>query len=261
MSDAVSHSNVIEMRGADIVALRDAALTVVADVNWSVAPGEFWVVAGQQHSGKSDLLLHAAGLMSPARGMCQLFGGDTREFDEAQIVTRRRIGFVFADGKLFNQLTVAENIALPLRYHRNLSDVEAAEAVETLLALLELTPFASATPANVPAGWRQRAALARALALKPEVLLLDNPLAGSGRQRQWLLNFLDQLWHGHEFFGGRRLTLVVSTDDLRVWQHPQRRFAVLHEKKFTKLGAWNGEEFSRHAAVKDLLSAPNETNL
>ena len=262
MSETTFNPAVIEMFGADITALRDASFTVVENVEWSVLPGDFWVVAGQQHSGKSDLLLCAAGLMMPPRGTCRLFGCNTREFDETQIAERLRVGFVFADGRLFSHLTIAENVALPLRYHKNLTDAEAARAVELLLELLELTPFADSTPGSLASSWRQRAALARALVLKPELLLLDNPLGGLGaRHRQWLLNFLAQLSTGHEFFGGYPLTVIVTTDDLRAWQHPQRKFAVLHEGNFSELGAWNGEDFARSPAVKELLAEPVETNM
>ena len=250
MNETTFNPAVIEMSGVDITALRDASFTVVENVDWTVLPGEFWVVAGQQHSGKSDLLLHAAGLMSPARGTCRMFGGDTRGFDETQIAER-----------LFSQLTIAENVALPLRYHKNLTDAETAGAVEALLEILELAPFANSTPGNVASSWRLRVALARALVLKPELLLLDNPLGGLGaRHRHWLMNFLEQLARGHDFFGGQKMTVAVTTDDLRPWRHSQRKFAVLHEGKFSVLGAWDGERFTSHAAVKDLLSAPQEFN-
>jgi ABC-type transporter Mla maintaining outer membrane lipid asymmetry ATPase subunit MlaF len=262
MSETTFNPAVIEMFGVDIAALRDSALTVVENVEWTVLPGEFWVVAGQQHSGKSDLLLHAAGLTSPTRGACRVFGCDTRDFDETQINERLRVGFVFSDGKLFNQFTVAENVALPLRYHKDVTDAEAARAVELLLELLELTPFANTTPGNLSNTWRLRAALARTLVLKPELLIIDDPLTGlTTRHQQWLLNFLEQLNRGHEFFSRIPMTIVVTTDDLRVWQHPQRKFAILHEGTFTTLGPWNGEEFTKSDAVKDLLSAPHENNI
>ena len=140
----IFHPAVIEMNGADIVALRDTSLAVVADVNWAVLPGVFWVVAGQQHSGRTDLLLHAAGLMTPARGCCRVFGCEAESLGEEQLAERLRVGFVFAGGKLFNQLTVAENVALPLRYQKNLALAEVAQVVEVLLELLELAPFAAA---------------------------------------------------------------------------------------------------------------------
>jgi ABC-type transporter Mla maintaining outer membrane lipid asymmetry ATPase subunit MlaF len=259
MSETIFNPAVIEMRDASLASPRDAS-PVVVKMNWSVQPGEFWVIAGQQHSGKSDLLMHAAGLLMPAGGSCRVFGCETNSFGEAQMAERLRVGFVFAGGKLFNQLTIAENVALPLRYQKNLTAAEAARPAEVLLELLELTPFANATPFNVATNFRQRAALARALILQPELLLLDQPLAGLGaRHRQWLLKFLDQLWAGHEFFGGRPMTIVVTTDDLRAWPHPQRKFAVLHEQTFSVLGSWRELETGRHAALKELLAEPVET--
>jgi putative ABC transport system ATP-binding protein len=157
----------IEMRGVNVAAMRDASFTVVEDVNWSVAMGEFWVIAGQEHSGRSDLLMLAAGLMSPAAGSYKLFGNDTRNFGEAELAERLRVGFVFQGGQLFNQLTIAENVALPLQYQKNLASAEALPTARSLLELMELTPLADVTPPNVAANWRQRAALARALILRP----------------------------------------------------------------------------------------------
>jgi ABC-type transporter Mla maintaining outer membrane lipid asymmetry ATPase subunit MlaF len=253
---------VLEMRGVNIGSLRDASRPAAEDVNWSVLAGEFWVVAGQQLSGKSDLLLNAAGLVMPVHGSCRIFGCDTASFGEAQLAERLRVGFVFAGGKLFNHLTVAENVALPLRYRKNLTAAEAADVVGTLLELLELTPFADSTPSNLAANWRQRTALARALALQPELLLLDNPLTGlSVRHRHWLQHFLDRLWRGHEWFAGRPLTLVVTTDDLRAWRNPDRKFAVLDEMKFTVLGSWREVESAQSRSVKELLAEPVETTI
>jgi phospholipid/cholesterol/gamma-HCH transport system ATP-binding protein len=262
MSETIFHPAVLEMRGADIAALRDASRVVVENVDWSVSAGEFWVVAGPPQSGKSDLLMTAAGLLLPARGSCRVSGCDTKDFGEAQLAQRLRVGLVFADGKLFNDLSIAENIALPLRYRQDLAVEAVTPAVGTLLELLELKPFANVLPANIPANWRNRAALARALALKPELLLLDNPLAGLGaRHRQLLLDFLEQLARGHEFFGGQPLTMVATTDDLSAWRHPRRKFAALHEGNFSVLGAWDDGSFSKNAAVKDLLSAPVATTI
>ena len=259
MSEEVLHSVVIEMRGVKVTALRDTSVVVLENVDWSVLPGEFWVVAGPPHSGKSDLLMHAAGLMVPEAGTCRVFGCDTKDFDETRIAERRRLGFAFADGKLFNQMTIAENIALPLRYHMDVPDEETARTVAALMELMELTSVAGLTAGNVAAAWRQRAGLARALALKPDLLLLDNPNGGlMTRHRQWLVNFLDQLWRGHDFFGGRPMTIVMTTDDLRAWQHPQRNFAALYEGNFSVLGAWGGDAFGRNRAVKELLAAPAE---
>ncbi len=250
---------VIEMRDVSVGAMRDIGFIVLEDVNWSVAPGEFWAVAGQQHSGKSDFLLLSAGLLAPVQGDCKLFGTEMRWFDETKLTERLRVGFVFEGGQLFNQLTIRENVALPLQYHRDSPPDEAAREVAALLALLELTPLAEVTPAKVSGNWRQRAALARALMLRPEVLLLDNPLAGLGaRHRQWWLRFLDQLWRGHDWCGGRPLTVVTTTDDLRPWRNASRKFAVLRDKKFFPLGGWDEVESANDPVVKELLAAPAE---
>jgi ABC-type transporter Mla maintaining outer membrane lipid asymmetry ATPase subunit MlaF len=246
---------VLEMREVTVAAMRDATLTVLEAVNWTVQPGEFQVIGGQQHSGKSDLLMLAAGLMNPVEGSCRVFGQETRSFGEAQLAERLRVGFVLQGGRLFNRMTLRENVMLPLQYHKNLTAEAAAAAVEALLADMELTAFADMTPSNLAAVWRQRAALARALALQPEVLLLDNPLSGQGaRHRQWQLQFLDRLWRGHELFGGRPMTLVVTTDDLRPWQHSQRQFALLHEKRLVSLGQWTEIENTSHPTVKELMA-------
>ena len=261
MSETVSNPAVIEMREARIGALRDASLPVLEGVNWTVLPGEFWVVAGPQYSGKTDLLMHAAGLMAPGQGTCRVFGCLAQDLGEGQLAERRRVGFVFAGGKLFHQLTVAENVALPLRYQKNLAAEEAARAVEALLERMELTPFANFTPASLAVNWRLRAALARALVLKPDLLLLDNPLVGLGaRHRLWLLKFLDQLWRGHQHFRARPTTIVAATDDLRSWRHAGRKFALLDEKRYAVLGGWQDVESTRHPVVNELLAEPAETN-
>jgi len=250
----------IEMRGVSVAAMRDASFTVVEDVNWLVAAGEFWVIAGQEHSGKTDLLMLAAGLMSTSGGDYKLFGKDVKNLGEAEIAERLRVGIVFQNGQLFNQLTIAENVALPLQYQKNFTATEAAREAQSLLELMELAPLADVTPANVAANWRQRAALARALILKPEILLLDNPLAGLGaRHLQWWLRFLDQLSRGHELFDGKSLTLIASADDLRHWQNPRRKFALLRDKKFNSLGGWNEVETSNDSVVKELLAVQLET--
>ncbi|MGD0744579.1 MAG: ATP-binding cassette domain-containing protein [Verrucomicrobiota bacterium] len=249
----------IEMRSVSVGTMRDISFTVVEEVNWSVAAGEFWVVAGQQHSGKSDFLMMTAGLMSPVKGSYKLFGMETQSFGEAELAKRLRVGFVFEGGQMFNHLTIRENVALPLQYHHDLPPAAAAQAAQALLELMELMPLADITPPNISDNWLQRAALARALTLKPDVLLLDNPLGRlGGRHLQWWLRFLDQLWRGHEWCGGKPMTLVATTDDLRPWQAAQRKFAVLRDRQFFPLGSWNDVVSASDPVVKELLAVPFE---
>ena len=134
--------------------------------------------------------------------------------------------------------------------------------MQALLEWMELTPLADVIPSNIAANWRQRAALARALILKPEVLLLDNPLSGLGaRHLQWWLHFLDQLSRGHGQLGGGPMTMIATADDLRPWQNARRKFALLRDKKFTPLGSWNEMETANDPVVKELLAVQVETTI
>jgi ABC-type transporter Mla maintaining outer membrane lipid asymmetry ATPase subunit MlaF len=252
----------IEMIGVAVSTMRDPATIVLENVNWTVAPGEFWIIAAPQYSGKSDFLMTTAGLIPPADGCYKFFGNETRIFDESRIEDRLRMGFIFENAQLFHYLTVAENIALPLRYRDNLTPEQAAKAMDELLELTELKPVGDVTPANLPRSWVKRAGLARALTLKPEILLLDNPLGGlEARHAHWWLQFLGELSHGHKWFGGKPLTIVATTDDLRPWRGNSHRFALLKEKKIVPLGSWNEMISADEPIVKELLAAPVEMEL
>ena len=250
------------MQDLQVASFRDMKVPVLTGVNWTVNPGEFWVVAGLPRSGKTDLLMLAGGLMPPLVGNYRLFGRETKEFGEAEQGQWLQVSLVPEHGQMFSQLTVAENIALPLRYQRNLDAEEAVREILGLLELLELLPFAAAWPATVSRDWLKRAALARALVLRPRLLLCDHPLSGLGaRHRQWWRRFLDQLWHGHEYFGGTPMTVVVTTADLAPWQHPGRRFALLRDGQFFLLGAWAEAIQCADPAVGELLAQPPEATL
>ena len=257
MSETQTHFSppAIEMRGVTVATMRDAAQIVVEEINWTVHAGEFWVVAGPQRSGKSDLLMLTGGLMSPARGTYRCFGEEMPIFEEERLPQRLRLGSVFDSGQLFTQMTIAENVALPLRYHENLSRTAAEPRVQALMEMMELTAFAHRSPATVARNWQKRAGLARALMLQPDLLLLDNPLSGlDARHTAWCLNFLEQLSAGHSFRGGRPMTLVVATDDLRPWMAGSRKFALINRKTFSVIGAVEQLTASNDPLVRELLS-------
>jgi ABC-type transporter Mla maintaining outer membrane lipid asymmetry ATPase subunit MlaF len=258
MSAAIETSTrcVIEMRGISVGSMRDLESMVVEDVNWSVASGDFWVISGLQGSGKSDFLMMAGGLMAPVAGKYYFLGEEMPIFEDHRLPDRLKLGFVFENGQLFNHLTIAENISLPLRYHRNLSDAEVAAEVQKLLELTELAPFADSTPGAMARNWQRRAGFARALILRPEVLLLDNPLAGLDlRHRAWWLNLLEQLSRGHEWTNRQPTTLIVSTNDLRLWRGGARQFAILKEKRFVVLGNWEQVEAASDELVREMRTA------
>ena len=254
VSTATSNLPAIEMRGVAAGTMRDPGSVAVEEVNWSVASGDFWVVAGLQGPGKSDFLMMAGGLVAPAQGLYHFFGEEMPIFEDADLPERLRLGFVFDGGQLFNHLTVFENVALPLRYHRNSSEAEAEIEVRQMLGRTGLEPWADSTPAALGRNWRKRVGLARALILKPEVLLLDNPLTGLDlRHLNWWLKFLEQLNTSCDFMEGRPVTLVVTAEDLRSWRNRARQFAILKNKRLVVLGNWTQVEAASAEMVHELM--------
>ncbi len=248
-----------EMRNVTVAALRDASLVVLEQVNWTVEVGDFWAVAGLLRSGKSDLLALAAGISRPLRGVHHLFGQELiAGFEYERLALRLRIGLVFDGGQLLNHLTLEENIALPLLYHRGASP-EISARVQALIELTGLEPWATSLPSAVNRNWQQRIGLARALALKPEVLLLDNPLTGlDPRDVGWWLDALDSLAAGHPIVDGKPLTLVVTGDDLRPWRHRARQFAVLKDQQFIPLGQRSDLDGHSEPLLRELLTARSQ---
>ncbi len=247
---------VIEMKDVTVPALRDPRLAVAVNVDWIVRPGDYWVIGGLQGSGKTDFLMMTAGLIGAQSGVYNLFGLEMPIFEGADLKERLRVGFVFETGQLFNHLTIEENVSLPLRYHRNLSAEAAHDETRQLLEVLELGSIADSTPGSLGRNWQKRAGLARALMLRPELLLLDNPLAGLDlRHSNWWLNLLDALAEGHSWLHGRPVTLVVTASDLRSWKGRGRNFAVLHDKHLKRLGTWSELTIMSGQMVNDLLDA------
>ena len=230
---------VIELVNVSVGAGGRPVPAALEGINWRISAGDYWVVGGLPGSGKSDLLATLAGLYRPLSGTLKLFGSDVAELSEDDFMAARlRIGLVFeSGGRLFNQLSVAENVALPLRYHRSQPGVEAGERVKAILDATGLTPWAESTAGRINLARRQRVALARALAMSPEALLLDNPLIGPGLQEaRWWRDFLAQLAGGHELLRGCPATLVVACHDLRPWADQGKQFALLKQKRWLAVG-------------------------
>jgi ABC-type transporter Mla maintaining outer membrane lipid asymmetry ATPase subunit MlaF len=262
MEPTASKTNtpVLEMEDVSVGSMQDQSTIVLEGVDWEVAAGDYWVLAGLQGTGKSDFLMMTAGLMPPAEGTYRLFREPMPIFDEERLPIRLRLGLVFDGGQLFNHLTVFENIALPLRYHRNLAATQAAEQTKRWMEAVELEPWAGSTPGTLGRNWQKRAGLARALILQPEILLVDNPLGGLDlRHTHWWLGLLDQLSKGHPLMGGKPVTVVVTGSDLRPWKERAKQFAILRERRFVVLGTWKQLEAASQVLLHELLLAERPT--
>lgn len=156
------------------------AQTVHDGVSFAVQPGEVVALIGDSGSGKSVLLREMIGLVRPTAGRIELLGTDVWRSSVQELnALRRRFGVLFQDGALFSSLTVAENVAVPFRENTDLPMDIIAPLVGFKLALVGLPPDACAkSPAQLSGGMRKRVALARALALEPEILFLDEPTSG-----------------------------------------------------------------------------------
>lgn len=201
----------LELEATALTAPGEAERVLAPDVSWRVAAGEFWVVAGAPGSGKSTLLGACAGLLRLLGGAARLFGASLHAGGRGLAAARARTGLVFTGGRLFRQFTLVENIALPLAYH-HAAEGDAAR-VRALLDAVALGVAARRRPDEVTRGERLRAALARALALGPELLLLDEPLAGlPPGERDWWLAFA-----AGAAGPPRPRTVVVATFDPAPW--------------------------------------------
>jgi phospholipid/cholesterol/gamma-HCH transport system ATP-binding protein len=153
--------------------------TVLDGVNLEVHAGETMVVMGGSGSGKSTLLRTMIGSIWPDKGSVTLLGKNLADCDENGLnALRKKFGILFQSGALFNSMTIAENVALPLQEHSTLERETIDIIVKIKLELVGLREHAGKYPAQISGGMKKRAGLARALALDPKILFYDEPSAG-----------------------------------------------------------------------------------
>jgi phospholipid/cholesterol/gamma-HCH transport system ATP-binding protein len=254
MKSPIGPANVpaMAMAGVTIGAHDDLTVPVVENVDWTVAPGEYWVIGGMHDSGKSSFLATAAGLNPVQKGIYRLFGRQVPSETTNQM--HLPVGLVFEAGRPFHRLTVAENVALPLRYHYVAGESDIAGRTQEILDLTGLLPWADRMPGTIGRAWGKRLGLARALVLQPELLLLDDPLGGlDSRHTNWWMNFLDELSSGHPFLAKRPIALVVAAHRLQPWRERAVCLAVLDQKRFVPLGRRAGLSTATEPFVRELL--------
>lgn len=170
---------------------RFGPLVVLDGVSLTIERGESLVLIGASGSGKSVLLKHIVGLLRPDKGEVYFDGQRIDHLSERQLMpVRRRCGFLFQWGALFDSLNVGDNLAFPLREHSRKSPDEVAAVVAHRLGMVGLSGFEKKMPGELSGGQRKRVALARAIALEPEIILYDEPTTGLDPIRSDVINEL-----------------------------------------------------------------------
>jgi len=167
-----------------VISLRDLRVSygereILHGISFDVLPGETLVILGGSGSGKSTLLRTLVGLEKPSAGEILIKGQDLAKASAAELdEIRKKIGMSFQGGALFGSMTVGENVALPLREHTRLAESTIEIILRLKLEQVGLEGFEYYAPSQLSGGMKKRAALARALAMDPEILFFDEPSAG-----------------------------------------------------------------------------------
>ena len=237
-----------------MISLRDLRVSygereILHGVSFDVMRGETMVILGGSGSGKSTLLRTLVGLEKPSSGEIRLKGKNiaaisTAEMDEI----RKKIGMSFQGGALFGSMTVGENVALPLREHTKLEDSTIKVILRLKLEQVGLSGFENYMPSQLSGGMKKRAAVARALAMDPEILFFDEPSAGldpiiAAGVDQLILD-LKQAFH---------MTIIVVTHELASAFLIADRMVLIDKGNVVAIGSTEELRASTHPRVRQFL--------
>jgi len=226
---------------------------VHSELDLEVRRDEIFALIGGSGSGKSTLLREMILLQRPDSGSIRVLGADLQALgDDEAVALRRRWGVMFQHGGLFGSLTVNENIGLPLREHTGLEDGLIDEIAAWKLAMTGLEPDVGAQyPSELSGGMMKRASLARALALDPELLFLDEPTAGLDPDSAGGVDVLVRKLR--DLYG---LTVVMITHDLDLLWQVADRVSVLAEGKVQGIGSMSELSRMEHPAIRQFFDGP-----
>ena len=223
--------------------------TVLDGIDLSVSAGETVAVLGRSGTGKSVLLKLMIGLEKPDSGSIRILGQEIAGLEmNALNEIRKKMGFLFQQSALYDSLSVEENVAFPLRRHTTLSETERRQRVRELLASVGLERDLEKMPSEISGGMQKRVALARAIALDPEVVLFDEPTTGldpiTASEIGKLIRDLQEKHH---------ITSVVVTHDMHAARKFSNRIVMLNDGKIRAQGTFEDLEQSQDEFVIEYL--------
>jgi phospholipid/cholesterol/gamma-HCH transport system ATP-binding protein len=224
--------------------------TIVREISFDVPRGSAFCILGRSGTGKSVTLKLMIGLLKPEQGGIIIDDREITTLETRELPPiRKRMGFLFQSAALFDSLSVGENVAFPLRRHTNQSEAEIRTRAREKLAQVGLGNEYDKMPADLSGGMRKRAALARALALDPSILLVDEPSAGldpiTSREIDNLLLSLKS----------KKTTLVVVTHNIPSAKRIGDALVVLHEGQIIARGTAKELEESEHSVVREFMKS------
>ena len=225
-------------------------------IDLEVGHGETMTVLGRSGTGKSVLLKLIIGLQRPDNGEIEIDGEEITALPPGELNrVRKDVGFLFQHSALYDSLTVEENVAFPLRRHTAMEDRERRDRVRELLARVGMEDAAEKMPADISGGMKKRVGLARALALDPEIMLLDEPTAGLDPITAGEINKLIR-----ELQKERQMSSVVVTHDMRSVETVADRVAMLDEGSIVIEGTLKDLEQSDDPFVAKFMHESGKEN-
>ena len=223
---------------------------VLDDISLAAEKGKTTVVIGPSGCGKTVLMKHMIVLERPTSGEVYFKGQRIDDLSENKLVPiRTQYGFLFQGGALFDGLSVYENIIFPLRQHRRITDYKAVdELVKSRLAMVGMDGYQQQYPASLSGGQQKRVALARAIALEPEIILYDEPTTGLDPIRSDIINELI-LKLQREL----KITTVVVTHDMKSAYKIGDRIIMLHNGKIIADGDTEHIRNHPHSVVQQFI--------
>jgi phospholipid/cholesterol/gamma-HCH transport system ATP-binding protein len=224
---------------------------VLAGVSLKIRKGEVLCVLGPSGTGKSVTIRHINGLEKPDKGDIKVFGESIVHLTEEELSPmRRRVAMLFQGGALFDSMNVEQNVAFPLKEHTDKSPAEIAEIVADKLLVVGLPGTQRKMPSELSGGMRKRVALARSIALEPEIIMYDEPTTGldpvtSEKIAQLIADLNARL----------QITSIAVTHDIDAARTIADRIAFLHQGRFQFVGTFDEAARGGHPVLQEYFRA------